>query len=131
MEFNTMPGWAGSSWYFLRYLDPLNRNEFVSKHKVDYWKNVDLYIGGAEHATMHLLYARFVTKALRQSSATILIVIDRGNFENIHIHRMIFEMIIEMIIEMIMNVYHTCIHKGFYLYSNLLFTFFIFSFLST
>ncbi len=64
MEFNTMPGWAGSSWYFLRYMDPKNENEFVSKEKVDYWKNVDLYIGGSEHATGHLLYSRFWTKFL-------------------------------------------------------------------
>jgi leucyl-tRNA synthetase len=64
MELNTMPGWAGSSWYFLRYMDPLNEQEFVSKEKVDYWKNVDLYIGGSEHATGHLLYARFWTKFL-------------------------------------------------------------------
>jgi leucyl-tRNA synthetase len=64
MELNTMPGWAGSSWYFLRYMDPHNDNEFVAKEKVDYWKNVDLYIGGAEHATGHLLYARFWSKFL-------------------------------------------------------------------
>lgn len=64
MEYNTMPGWAGSSWYFLRYMDPKNNNEFVSKDKVNYWKNVDLYIGGAEHATGHLLYSRFWTKFL-------------------------------------------------------------------
>ena len=64
LELNTMPGWAGSSWYFLRYMDPTNNNEFVAKEKVDYWKNVDLYIGGAEHATGHLLYARFWTKFL-------------------------------------------------------------------
>lgn len=64
MELNTMPGWAGSSWYFLRYMDPKNENEFVAKEKVDYWQNVDLYIGGAEHATGHLLYARFWTKFL-------------------------------------------------------------------
>jgi len=64
MELNTMPGWAGSSWYFLRYMDPTNDNEFVAKEKVDYWKNVDLYIGGAEHATGHLLYSRFWTKFL-------------------------------------------------------------------
>jgi len=68
MEFNTMPGWAGSSWYFLRYLDPKNENEFVSREKVDYWKNVDLYIGGSEHATGHLLYARFWTKFLFDQS---------------------------------------------------------------
>jgi leucyl-tRNA synthetase len=64
MDFNTMPGWAGSSWYFLRYMDPHNDNEFVSKEKVEYWKNVDLYIGGSEHATGHLLYSRFWTKFL-------------------------------------------------------------------
>lgn len=64
MEYNTMPGWAGSSWYFLRYMDPKNDNEFVAKDKVDYWQNVDLYIGGSEHATGHLLYARFWTKFL-------------------------------------------------------------------
>ena len=64
MEFNTMPGWAGSSWYFLRYMDPKNETEFVSKEKADYWNQVDLYIGGSEHATGHLLYARFWTKFL-------------------------------------------------------------------
>jgi leucyl-tRNA synthetase len=64
MEFNTMPGWAGSSWYFLRYMDPKNDGEFVAKDKADYWQNVDLYIGGSEHATGHLLYARFWTKFL-------------------------------------------------------------------
>jgi len=62
LETNTMPGWAGSSWYFLRYMDPHNAGEFVSKEKSDYWNQVDLYIGGAEHATGHLLYARFWTK---------------------------------------------------------------------
>jgi leucyl-tRNA synthetase len=63
-EFSTMPGWAGSSWYFLRYLDPTNPSEFFSQEKVNYWQNVDLYIGGSEHATGHLLYARFWTKFL-------------------------------------------------------------------
>ncbi len=63
-EFNTMPGWAGSSWYFLRYMDPKNESAFVAKDKVDYWKNVDLYIGGSEHATGHLLYTRFWAKFL-------------------------------------------------------------------
>ena len=63
-ELSTMPGWAGSSWYFLRYLDPNNDSEFVGKDKIDYWQNVDLYIGGSEHATGHLLYARFWTKFL-------------------------------------------------------------------
>ncbi len=64
IELNTMPGWAGSSWYFLRYMDSSNEDAFVSKEKADYWKNVDLYIGGSEHATGHLLYARFWTKFL-------------------------------------------------------------------
>jgi len=64
MECNTMPGWAGSSWYFLRYMDPHNANEMASKEAMNYWGQVDLYMGGAEHATGHLLYARFWTKAL-------------------------------------------------------------------
>ncbi|MES2590083.1 MAG: class I tRNA ligase family protein [Bacteroidota bacterium] len=64
LELNTMPGWAGSSWYFLRYMDSQNENEFVSKKQVDYWKNVDLYVGGSEHGTGHLLYSRFWTKFL-------------------------------------------------------------------
>tara|TARA_B100001105_G_C22373930_1_gene436344 strand:- start:586 stop:1743 length:1158 start_codon:yes stop_codon:yes gene_type:complete len=59
MELNTMPGWAGSSWYFNRYMDPNNENEFASNKSLDYWKEVDLYIGGSEHATGHLLYSRF------------------------------------------------------------------------
>jgi len=64
MELNTMPGWAGSSWYFLRYLDPHNSEEFVSQEKMKYWNQVDLYMGGSEHATGHLLYSRFWTKIL-------------------------------------------------------------------
>jgi len=64
MEYNTMPGWAGSSWYFLRFIDPKNEEEFLNKEKANYWQNVDLYIGGAEHATGHLLYSRFWTKIL-------------------------------------------------------------------
>lgn len=63
-EWTTMPGWAGSSWYFLRYMDPANKKEFASSKKMEYWRNVDLYIGGSEHATGHLLYVRFWTKAL-------------------------------------------------------------------
>ncbi|QNL23129.1 leucine--tRNA ligase [Hyphobacterium sp. CCMP332] len=58
-ELTTMPGWAGSSWYFLRYMDPQNENSFVSRKASDYWGEVDLYIGGTEHATGHLLYSRF------------------------------------------------------------------------
>ena len=64
MEYNTMPGWAGSSWYFLRFMDPNNKIDFVSKEKSNYWGQVDLYIGGAEHAVGHLLYSRFWTKFL-------------------------------------------------------------------
>ncbi len=64
MELNTMPGWAGSSWYFNRYMDPANDGAFVSKEAVNYWKEIDLYIGGSEHATGHLLYARFWQKFL-------------------------------------------------------------------
>jgi leucyl-tRNA synthetase len=64
MEFNTMPGWAGSSWYFLRYMDPKNAEEFASPEKLAYWNQVDLYMGGAEHGTGHLLYSRFWTKVL-------------------------------------------------------------------
>ena len=57
-----MPGWAGSSYYFNRYMDPHNETEFASKESLNYWKEVDLYIGGSEHATGHLLYARFWQK---------------------------------------------------------------------
>lgn len=64
-ETTTMPGWAGSSWYYLRYMDAKNDKEFVSKEAVNYWKEIDLYIGGAEHATGHLLYVRFWTKFLK------------------------------------------------------------------
>ena len=64
LELNTMPGWAGSSSYFNRYMDPHNTEEFVSKEAVEYWQDVDLYIGGSEHATGHLLYSRFWQKFL-------------------------------------------------------------------
>ncbi len=63
-ETNTMPGYAGSSWYFLRYMDPYNEREFVDRKAADYWGQVDLYIGGTEHAVGHLLYSRMWTKAL-------------------------------------------------------------------
>ncbi len=59
LELSTMPGWAGSSWYFLRYMDPHDENVFVKKDLAEYWGQVDLYIGGSEHATGHLLYSRF------------------------------------------------------------------------
>lgn len=64
-EKSTMPGWAGSSWYWFRYMDPTNAERFASKEAVDYWKAVDLYIGGSEHATGHLLYSRFWNKFLK------------------------------------------------------------------
>jgi leucyl-tRNA synthetase len=63
-ETDTMPGYAGSSWYFLRYMDPNNDQEFAGKESLEYWNQVDLYIGGTEHATGHLLYSRFWTKFL-------------------------------------------------------------------
>jgi leucyl-tRNA synthetase len=63
-ETNTMPGYAGSSWYFLRYMDPLNELSFCGRSESDYWEQVDLYVGGSEHAVGHLLYSRFWTKVL-------------------------------------------------------------------
>ena len=65
LELSTMPGWAGSSWYYLRYMDPNNDEAFCSKEAIDYWGNVNYYAGGAEHATGHLLYVRFWTKFLK------------------------------------------------------------------
>ena len=65
LELSTMPGWAGSSWYFLRYMNPNNEAEFCDKNASDYWGQVDLYIGGSEHATGHLLYSRFWTMFLK------------------------------------------------------------------
>ncbi|RKW62687.1 MAG: leucine--tRNA ligase [Riemerella sp.] len=65
LELSTMPGWAGSSWYFLRYMNPNNEAEFCDKNTSDYWGQVDLYIGGSEHATGHLLYSRFWTMFLK------------------------------------------------------------------
>ena len=71
-ELSTMPGWAGSSWYWYRYMDPTNESEFASKEALDYWQGVDLYLGGTEHATGHLLYSRFWNKFLK----------DRGYVKN-------------------------------------------------
>ncbi|ESU29739.1 leucyl-tRNA synthetase [Flavobacterium limnosediminis JC2902] len=65
LELNTMPGWAGSSWYWMRYMDAHNENEFAGQDALKYWENVDLYIGGSEHATGHLLYSRFWNKFLK------------------------------------------------------------------
>jgi leucyl-tRNA synthetase len=64
-ELSTMPGWAGSSWYWYRYMDACNDKEFASREAIEYWKDVDLYIGGSEHATGHLLYSRFWNKFLK------------------------------------------------------------------
>jgi leucyl-tRNA synthetase len=64
-ELSTMPGWAGSSWYWYRYMDPKNEDAFAGKDAIDYWKSVDLYIGGTEHATGHLLYSRFWNKFMK------------------------------------------------------------------
>ncbi|MCD1115902.1 leucine--tRNA ligase [Chryseobacterium turcicum] len=72
LELSTMPGWAGSSWYFLRYMDPKNDEVFANKELSDYWGQVDLYIGGSEHATGHLLYSRFWNMFLK----------DRGYIKN-------------------------------------------------
>ena len=63
-ETNTMPQWAGSCWYYLRYIDPTNDKQFIDPEKEKYWMPVDLYVGGAEHAVLHLLYARFWHKVL-------------------------------------------------------------------
>jgi leucyl-tRNA synthetase len=63
-DTDTMPGWAGSCWYYLRFMDPTNDSAFASKQALEYWGNVDLYIGGTEHAVLHLLYARFWHKVL-------------------------------------------------------------------
>ncbi|MGG7034026.1 MAG: leucine--tRNA ligase [Flavobacterium sp.] len=65
LELNTMPGWAGSSWYWMRYMDAHNDAEFASQDALKYWESVDLYIGGSEHATGHLLYSRFWNKFLK------------------------------------------------------------------
>ncbi len=65
LELNTMPGWAGSSFYWMRYMDAHNEKEFASKEALAYWESVDLYIGGSEHATGHLLYSRFWNKFLK------------------------------------------------------------------
>ncbi|MEW5676806.1 leucine--tRNA ligase [Flavobacterium enshiense] len=65
LELNTMPGWAGSSWYWMRYMDAHNDSDFASQEALKYWENVDLYIGGSEHATGHLLYSRFWNKFLK------------------------------------------------------------------
>lgn len=69
-ELSTMPGWAGSSWYWYRYMDAKNENELASKEAIEYWKGIDLYLGGSEHATGHLLYSRFWNKFLKDIGIT-------------------------------------------------------------
>ena len=71
LELNTMPGWAGSSWYWLRYMDAENDVDFASQDAISYWDSVDLYIGGSEHATGHLLYSRFWNKFLKDRGFVI------------------------------------------------------------
>jgi len=70
-ELSTMPGWAGSSWYWYRYMDAQNSNEFADQKAVEYWKDVDLYIGGSEHATGHLLYSRFWNKFMKDMGLVV------------------------------------------------------------
>jgi leucyl-tRNA synthetase len=70
-ELSTMPGWAGSSWYWYRYMDAHNEKEFASREAIEYWKDVDLYIGGSEHATGHLLYSRFWNKFLKDMGLVV------------------------------------------------------------
>jgi leucyl-tRNA synthetase len=65
LEMSTMPGWAGSSWYWYRYMDANNDTDFASKEALDYWQDIDLYLGGTEHATGHLLYSRFWNKVIK------------------------------------------------------------------
>ncbi len=69
-ELSTMPGWAGSSWYWYRYMNPENKKELASKDAIDYWQRIDLYLGGSEHATGHLLYSRFWNKFLKDLGVT-------------------------------------------------------------
>lgn len=97
-ELTTMPGWAGSSWYWFRYMDPKNDQEFASKEAISYWKDVDLYIGGSEHATGHLLYSRFWCKALKDrgyadSEEPFKKLINQGHIQGIS--QFIREIIIE------------------------------------
>lgn len=87
-ELTTMPGWAGSSWYWFRYMDPQNDKEFCSKDAQQYWRDVDLYIGGSEHATGHLLYSRFWCKALKDlgfvdAEEPFLKLINQGHIQGV------------------------------------------------
>jgi leucyl-tRNA synthetase len=98
-EHSTMPGWAGSSWYWYRYMDAHNDKEFASKQTIEYWKDVDLYIGGSEHATGHLLYSRFWNKFLKDLSLVMeeepfKKLINQGHIQGRSnlVHRLIDEM---------------------------------------
>ncbi|MEJ1241582.1 leucine--tRNA ligase [Chryseolinea sp. T2] len=87
-ELTTMPGWAGSSWYWFRYMDPQNDKEFCGKSAQKYWRDVDLYIGGSEHATGHLLYSRFWCKALKDlgyvdAEEPFLKLINQGHIQGV------------------------------------------------
>ncbi len=87
-ELTTMPGWAGSSWYWFRYMDPKNNEVFAGSDAINYWKDVDLYIGGSEHATGHLLYSRFWCKALKdlgyvQTEEPFKKLINQGHIQGI------------------------------------------------
>ena len=84
-ETNTMPGWAGSSWYFLRYMDPKNNKVFADSKAIKYWKDVDMYVGGQEHATGHLLYSRFWHKFLKDYN----LVVTEEPFKTLHNQGMI------------------------------------------
>ena len=75
LELNTMPGVAGSSAYYLRYMDPHNGNSLVGKEADEYWQNVDLYVGGCEHATGHLIYSRFWNKFLFDEATSYIVSI--------------------------------------------------------
>jgi len=81
-ETDTMPNWAGSNWYYLRYIDPKNDKELANRKKLDYWMPVDLYNGGMEHTTLHLLYSRFIYKFL----ADIKVVPDKEPYARRHSH---------------------------------------------
>ncbi len=115
LELNTMPGWAGSSWYYLRYTDSQNPNRFADDKKAKYWENVDLYIGGSEHATGHLLYSRFWNKFLKDYKYV--------NSEE-PFQKLINQGMIQGVIEKVYRNLHSSniLHKGtqqIYIYDNI------------
>jgi len=110
-EYSTMPGWAGSSWYFLRYMDAHNDKTFASKEAIDYWQNVDLYIGGAEHATGHLLYIRFWTKFLNDLGLIPVAepakkLINQGMIQGVS------EYIIELLVDPAFSTYYATVKRN-------------------